>query len=312
MRTPEFVAFGPNDTFVISSDDHVYWSRYLPNDLFNVLNGRYNNIGQWNSPVKTLAYNNNQFIMSFKNGNIKFCGMDYWLCEILDETQGNFDFISLGSDTCDGHTSYIFNDGEQVCWRNLPFRMQQLIQSRTQYSLEWASLGHKGAWILKYSDGAIFWNNLSECLEKSLRASRRIDRVYLDPFTRENYFLVFSDGGMEWFGPCRLTNIVNSSYNMNARDILYSNTSIAGTFSCGRSLDHAIVSLRCGFIHPADIPAMRVVKYRGATWSLDNRRLYVFSQADCRDVPVIEESIKSDNLRHKLGRIDGTRIFVRN
>lgn len=62
--------------------------------------------------------------------------------------------------------------------------------------------------------------------------------------------------------------------------IRFTQDSISGAFSKGgASLANTIEGLKSGAIDPAKIPAIRVFQQEGQTFTLDNRRLYVFQQA---------------------------------
>ena len=59
-----------------------------------------------------------------------------------------------------------------------------------------------------------------------------------------------------------------------------------------------------------DIPAIRVVKFEGRWYALDNRRLWAFTNAEVSSIPVIVcEAFY--NLIRKIMNMDCTRIYIR-
>ncbi|MEU7052553.1 RHS repeat-associated core domain-containing protein [Streptomyces eurythermus] len=70
---------------------------------------------------------------------------------------------------------------------------------------------------------------------------------------------------------------------MNAAKIRYTQDSIKGAYKDGRSLQETIEELRSGVKSADDIQPIRVFQRNGNIYSLDNRRLYAFKEAD---VPV--------------------------
>lgn len=66
--------------------------------------------------------------------------------------------------------------------------------------------------------------------------------------------------------------------------VRFSQSSVKGAFSDGRSIDGLADRLRSGAVNPGDVPAMRLVERDGSLFSLDNRRLLAFQKAGM-DVP---------------------------
>ena len=78
----------------------------------------------------------------------------------------------------------------------------------------------------------------------------------------------------------------------NVLDIGFSQRSVSSTFQDGRTLSHVAQQLVSRQITPESIPAIRVVKYRGAWVTLDNRRLRVFKDAYVDKIPVVVCDLK--------------------
>ena len=77
-------------------------------------------------------------------------------------------------------------------------------------------------------------------------------------------------------------------YRMDPSTIRFTQNSISPTFSKeGQMVEGLIDDLRLGRITPDEISPIRVVRYDGKWWSLDNRRLYAFQQAGVHDIPIV-------------------------
>jgi hypothetical protein len=302
------VAFGPNDTWVVFEDDgdDIDWSLGLPTKLWNVLNGRYCNSGQHNSGVKVLAFTEDDYFVQFQNGAYKSLG-DNDMYESLDDATSDgctIEFFSFGD-----NGSYVFGGGGQVFWRNVPSRMNQLIRTRNQSNIDWAAIGDDGAWFLLYSDGCCYWDGFSDNLDETAEGDRGIANLFLSPFN-ENYYVNFYDSNCEWVGPNSLSNSINKDKKLNPTYIYYSNNSISDTFSCGRSIYEVRDGLESGDIDYDDIPMIRVVNVDGAWYGLDNRRLWVFSQAGTPEIPVSVVDA-SWGLMNRLSGFDGRSVRIR-
>ncbi|WP_244145940.1 DUF637 domain-containing protein [Paraburkholderia caledonica] len=73
--------------------------------------------------------------------------------------------------------------------------------------------------------------------------------------------------------PSSLSGLANPS------SIRFTQSSISSTFSDGSSLQDAIGALKSGVLSPSDLPPIRVYEQNGQIYTLDNRRLFVTSQA---------------------------------
>eukprot|EP00808_Paulinella_micropora_P008482 g19495.t1 len=280
--------------FVQQRGEAISWFRNLPSRLWKKLNGRYKNKGQHNTPLKTLAIGDGgeSFVLCMRDQN-------WWVQhEVLaDELEENdlagkdISCISLGSDG-----SYIFqtNDGDMY-WNNVPSRVEQLLQSRTQYSLD---------------DGTIYYENVHESLQDTIQNDpKSIRRVFLSAFD-SNYYVDFTDGSSEWVASTAFSNNMEADDWMDPHPILYTNHSIKSAFKRGTSIYEVRDQLQDHTLDVNDIPAIRVVKYGGSFYSLDNRRLWAFSQAGVKEIPVILVDAH-EGLRKKLQHFDGTLVTVR-
>jgi hypothetical protein len=66
---------------------------------------------------------------------------------------------------------------------------------------------------------------------------------------------------------------------LNTNLIRFTHKTVFPTFKDGRRVADAIADLRSGKIQIESIPKIRVVFYKDCYWSLDNRRLFVFKEA---------------------------------
>ena len=73
---------------------------------------------------------------------------------------------------------------------------------------------------------------------------------------------------------------------MNPRDIRFTQDTVSPNFSDGGNISDTINQLRTGQISVNDFPTIRTVNYDGNVWTLDNRRLAVFSAAQVDEIPV--------------------------
>lgn len=71
---------------------------------------------------------------------------------------------------------------------------------------------------------------------------------------------------------------------LNPREIRFTQDSIGSSFRDGRPVQGLIDDLKAGRVSADDVPAIRVFQRDGQTFTLDNRRLYAFQQAD---VPIL-------------------------
>lgn len=67
---------------------------------------------------------------------------------------------------------------------------------------------------------------------------------------------------------------------IDPKQVRFSQDSIKATSKDGRSVDDLAQALRSGKVKPEDVPAIRVVDRDGVLYTLDNRRLAAFQQAD--------------------------------
>eukprot|EP01084_Bolivina_argentea_P249186 417040_1 len=306
---PTYVAFGPNDTFVNLNGTGISWSTGLPTNLWNKLNGRYSqNQKQNNSSVSVIDIGEDECVMFMNDGN-------WWMShDSLPDVLQNNDisddmlFASLGP-----NNSYIIGTNKsRIFWRNIPDRAEELINSRRQYSVIWAALGAANAWFLKFSDGKYYWGgDINNNLSKILRGDKGCKQLFLSAFS-SNYYIEFNDGSSEWVASDAFTNDIKSHTDLDPHPILYTQNSISDTFQDGKSIYNVAHDLEKGNIAPEDIPAIRVFTYRGNQYSIDNRRLWVFTKAKTKSVPIIWTK-PSEKLKRKIRQrdFDGTSIQIR-
>ena len=117
VELPEYVALGGNGTYVLSwSESRVSWSSGLGKELYGLLNGRYNNSGQSNTGISSIAFTaSGRYALCYEGGGWQFC------CESISRKVmsdgGTISCLSLGP-----HGSYIVIGSECVQWKGLPKR----------------------------------------------------------------------------------------------------------------------------------------------------------------------------------------------
>ncbi|MEU7012481.1 RHS repeat-associated core domain-containing protein [Streptomyces sp. NPDC046385] len=99
---------------------------------------------------------------------------------------------------------------------------------------------------------------------------------------------------------------------ISPKAVRFSQDSISGSFSDGRSLSQAIDDLAAGRKTANDFPAIRVFQQDGKLYTLDNRRLYVFKEAgvSINFTRAIAEEVAGQSWKMTT-RNDGTSIRVR-
>lgn len=78
-------------------------------------------------------------------------------------------------------------------------------------------------------------------------------------------------------------NFRQSSLAANTIDsaaVRFSQSSISRNFSAGGTIDDLAAGLRSGSVNPNSIPPIRLVEREGSMFTLDNRRLWSFQQAE--------------------------------
>lgn len=84
--------------------------------------------------------------------------------------------------------------------------------------------------------------------------------------------------------------------HLEVKNITFSQSSVASTFSDGQQLSDVTKQLICGWLEIADIPVIRVIKYNGKWIALDNRRLRVFKDAFIDSIPVVVCNLKDPEI----------------
>ncbi len=103
-----------------------------------------------------------------------------------------------------------------------------------------------------------------------------------------------------------------TAWAVDPGSIRFSQSSIGRTFSEGGTLRETIEGLRSGAISPEPFPPIRVFERNGLTFTLDNRRLFVFQQAGVpiRTVRATAEEVAAEAWKFTT-RNEGVSIRVR-
>lgn len=89
---------------------------------------------------------------------------------------------------------------------------------------------------------------------------------------------------MSWRSDTSVHDCGDAAKSVDSSAVRFSQSSVKGVFSDGRSVDELADGLRSGAVNPSDVPAIRLVERDGSFFSLDNRRLLAFQKAGM-DVP---------------------------
>ena len=288
MVLPKCVALGDAGTVICWSDSSISWSAGLPTKLYNLLNGRYNNSGQENSPVSCISCAGESFGVCYQDGGWQSIGVN-GLAESLKQLEENeyVQCLSLGPSG-----SYIIKTGSGSYWKGIPERAAELIKARNVASLQWAALGHNGSYFILFSDGAYYWANVHPYLDALLTkgGAAAIERLFLSAYDG-SYVLLRKDGKMHWNvneafdeemgvepqkAPGRKRKTLSYSY-LRPSDIRFSHHEIGPVFSNGKySIKDTFLSLHQHELQPEDLPLMYVVNHHGQYVSICNRRLAVY------------------------------------
>ena len=288
MVLPKCVALGDAGTYVICwSDSSISWSAGLPTKLYNLLNGRYKNSGQENSPVSCISCAGESFGVCYQDGRWQSIGVN-GLAESLKQLEENerVQCLSLGPSG-----SYIIKTGSGSYWKGIPERAAELIKTRNVASLQWAALGHNASYFILFSDGAYYWANVHPSLDALLtKGAAAIERLFLSAYDG-SYVLLRKDGKMHWNvneafdeemgvkpqkAPGRKRKTLSYSY-LRPSDIRFSHHEIGPVFSNGKySIKDTFLSLHQHELQPEDLPLMYVVNHHGQYVSISNRRLAVY------------------------------------
>jgi hypothetical protein len=93
----------------------------------------------------------------------------------------------------------------------------------------------------------------------------------------------------------------------------FSQRGVSPTFKNGNSLADTVSALQNGDVSASDFPAIRLVERDGNMYTLDNRRLVAFQQAELTEVPytmATPEEIAAESWKFDPGT-DGTSITIR-
>ena len=84
-------------------------------------------------------------------------------------------------------------------------------------------------------------------------------------------------------GAAYADDLAVAANTIDSAAVRFSQSSISRNFSAGGTIDDLATGLRSGSVNPTSIPPIRLVEREGSMFTLDNRRLWSFQQAE---VPV--------------------------
>jgi hypothetical protein len=77
----------------------------------------------------------------------------------------------------------------------------------------------------------------------------------------------------------------NCGEEINPHEVRFSQDSVSNNFSDGHTIEQTASALRSGSLSRHDLPKIRLVEHEGNLFTLDNRRLVAFQQANLDSVP---------------------------
>ncbi|CAK9003426.1 Replication factor C subunit 2, partial [Durusdinium trenchii] len=287
---------------VDNAGDNYWCGDQVPKELRKLLTGR-----EQRRDVSTVAFTKNDFVVSFVDGGWE-SQADEEVTESLHKA-GKVLSFSFGPGD-----SYVLAGTKGVYWRSIPRKAERVIESRSS-PLVHAALGARGAFYLEFKDGNSFWGGeMAKDLEHLLGHDKRTISKFSLSATEKHFFVLFSDQSYAWSATQDFCNLIDSNgMTMDPQDVLFSTDTIGSMFKGGRSIYETAEALKSGSLNAFDVPAIRVVQYRKAIYTLDNRRLWAFSHAGVSAIPVIvyEMKKKDTRLRKALQRVNGLEVRIR-
>ena len=302
QELPKYIALGGNGRYVLRwADGDVGWSGGLPNKLYGLLNGRYNNSGQDNSSISSIAFTgNDRYAVCYEGGGWQFVCDSLTTKDMTDA--GTVSCLSLGP-----KGSYILIGSQTTMWCGIPQRAEQLLKTRSQADISWAAVGIDGSYFLLFEDGAYYWAGLHPTLNTLLDKEQvDVHRLYLSA-DDWSYFLQLKDGRAFWDvskefdavmgrepqgAPGKKRKASYYSY-MRPSQIRFSHHEIGPVFSSGKySIKDTFLSLHSHDLDPEDLPLINVVQHQGIYVSISNRRLAVFRLLEMYSKPNLQVPVE--------------------
>ncbi|GBG31376.1 Replication factor C subunit 2 [Hondaea fermentalgiana] len=304
MMHVETLAFGPKDSYVVvNSEGTCFWSGVLPKGLTKTLTR-----SRHHKDITTIAFNERDFVIGYADGA--------WEAEVDREVEralasiGALITFSFGPDD-----SFIAVGDRSIKHRGIPELLtREIVRRRRFYTVQFVALGPEDSYCLGYDDGRIVFDmeGFHPHLKKLLLRNRTpITSLYLAPDS-DNYLAQDNTYTYTWAASQDFSNAIETNgVTLSPEAIYYSVSEISGFFDDGRLVEETVDDLLEEIISPFDIPAITVIEHKGLMYTLDNRRLWAFKEADVSSIPVIlQDSRLSYKLRRQLDKVDGFDVDI--
>ncbi|KAJ3295468.1 hypothetical protein HK104_002657 [Borealophlyctis nickersoniae] len=302
MQVPKVVALGANGSFyILSPDGEEVWDG-IPTWLHNKINGR-NNAGH--APVSYLALGKESDDDAFVQFEDNKC---YWRGLEDFNVQGEVRKLSFGPDGA----WFSAEKGLGYDWYGLPDSLVRRLRGRQSWlpGLRRVEMDEDGGYWAQFADGSAWFGELDDDL-RSILHENTVKDVVLGP--DGTYFVKSANGRMFWRVSNSFTNSIHRHRHLDPSEIRYTQRSISRYFS---DEDYGTIydledTLRWGQLDEDDVDPIRVVWHEDVWWSLDNRRLWAFKEADSDKILVQVVEANGEFYRKRNSVTDGWSVQIR-
>lgn len=301
MMHVETAALGPNDSYVlIDTEGKAYWSGTVPKELRKLLQRNKRR------DITILSFTETDFVLGYADGTW-YADADDQIIRGLHKV-GPLNLFAFGP-----QGSYIMGGKNDIKWSQIPKSAAYTIQ-KEKGILNHVALGQDQSYYLQFDSVKSYWSpDLNPHLQKILKSRKHAEaKVYLSP-DNDSYFAIEEDFSYTWSSTQDLTTMLESNgETMSPEEICYSVDEIPASFDDGRPIIDTVDELQSKAITEFDIPAITVVPYNGQWFTLDNRRLWAFIEAEVAQIPVIIKRTRHlpYELKRQLRKVDGFEVEV--
>lgn len=277
--TIEFVSFGRNDAWFVKFSNGEQTYHNLPAKLGHLINKKNQN------GVKVKAVS-----LSPDDGR--------WYVRFMDQTAAAIGFTEEVTNAMkEGIVKYVTffpNNGYLVACetmnysRNLPGTVAQKLKKQQTPTV--LASGGWGGWFADYTDCFKMGDYIPTKLYEHVNGVKFGDITFLSISSDNEHFFARTSKGAVWYlvpGCSKLSSWIHlTPVRMDPSHIRFTQTSIASHFSRGDRVSDVVNWLWYGEMSPEDMDTIDVVRHGCYFYTLGNRRLYAFQQAQIPNIPV--------------------------
>ena len=176
------IACGEEATIMIFEDGDTAWTKELPIQLYNKLNGRQKSLPK---PEYVALGSKDRYFVRFRDGASQWSNHDEGFTKIIKEDERAIRSIAFGEHS-DSYFIVYENGGYNYC--NVPSALDDLMEERGQLGdINCVSLGPDGEYFVEIENGQAWWGGTTE--ENLERISQVRDRVHFIDFGDDGTFL---------------------------------------------------------------------------------------------------------------------------